>query len=241
MRYGIFSDIHGNYEALQSVLIALSRERIDKYLCLGDLVGYGADPDECVREIKKINPLTVAGNHDWAIAGLFDLSDFTSLAKEAVLWTGKNINRETKEFLKGLKLVHQEKELTLVHGSLDSPEKFNYIKDIFSARETFQLCRTGICFVAHTHRPAVFIKEKKKYTSGFYTDFKLKDSRRYIINTGSVGQPRDRDPRAAYVVYDSEEKRIEIKRVAYDIRRAQEKIIKAGLPTALAERLAEGR
>ncbi|MBL7084872.1 MAG: metallophosphoesterase family protein [Candidatus Omnitrophica bacterium] len=241
MRYGVFSDIHGNLEAQEAVLAALAEERIDKYLCLGDIVGYGADPGECIAKIRRLNPVTIAGNHDWAAVELFDLTYFNPAAKEAVLWTADNITYEDKEFLKNLELVYQEDELTLVHGSLRSPEQFEYILDIFSATQTFQLLRTKICFIGHSHVPGAFIREGENYTFSFQTKIKPKASQVYIVNAGSVGQPRDGNPKGSYVVYDSESKELQIKRVSYDIRKAQVKIIKAGLPKILAERLALGR
>ncbi|MBU3933542.1 metallophosphatase family protein [bacterium] len=241
MRWGIFCDIHANLEALDAVLAALAGERIDRYLCLGDIVGYGANPRECIAEIKKIDAPTIAGNHDWAAVGLFDIAYFNPAAKAAVLWTRQNLAYEDKEFLKNLDLIHREEELTLVHASLQNPGQFEYILDISSAARTFELLRTRLCFIGHSHAPLIFIKEGENYSFTFQAKVKLKASRMYIINAGSVGQPRDADPRASYVVYDSESEDVEIKRVPYDVQKAQEKIIKAGLPTTLAERLAAGR
>ena len=241
MRWGIISDIHGNLEALEAVLTALSKERIDKYLYLGDIVGYGANPRECIAGIKRLNPVTIAGNHDWASVNLFGLSYFNPAALEAILWTSQNISYEDKEFLKNLELVYQEDGLTLVHGSLPHPEQFEYILDVSSAEETFQLLKTSICFIGHSHRPAIFIKEGKNCTYTFQTKIRLRPSQFYIVNAGSVGQPRDGNPNAAYVVYDGESKEVQIKRMPYNISKARDKIIKAGLPRILAERLALGR
>ena len=241
MRWGIFCDIHGNLEALDAVLAALARERIDRYLCLGDIVGYGADPAECIAQIQRLNLVTLAGNHDWAVVGLFDIAYFNPAAKAALLWTRQNLTYEDKEFLKNLDLIYWEEELTLVHASLQNPGQFEYILDISSAARTFELLRTRVCSIGHSHAPLIFIKEGENYTSTFQTKIKLEASRTYIVNAGSVGQPRDADPRASYVVYDSKSKEIEIKRVPYDVQKAQEKIIKAGLPRMLAERLTAGR
>ena len=241
MRWGILSDIHSNLEALEAVLAALAYERIDKYLCLGDIVGYGANPGECIAEIRKLNPVSIAGNHDWAVAGLFDIAHLTSNATAGVLWTSRNITYKDKEFLKSLGLIHQEKELTLVHASLQEPERFEYISDNTSADKAFQALDTTICFIGHTHRPVIFIKEGNNYTSTLQVEIKVRTSQTYIINAGSVGQPRDGNPQACYAVYDSEAEEVQIKRVSYDIRKAQDKIIAAGLPKILAERLAVGR
>lgn len=241
MRWGIFSDIHSNLEALEAVLAALAKQRIDKYFCLGDIVGYGANPGECIAEIGKLNPVSIAGNHDWAVAGLFDITHLTPNAAAGVLWTRRNIIYEDKEFLKSLGLIHQEEELTLVHASLQNPGQFDYIVDIPSAKAAFALLRTSLCFIGHTHRPVIFIKEGSNYTSTFQAEIKVKTSQTYIINAGSVGQPRDGNPQGCYAVYDSETKEVQIKRVSYDIRSAQDKIIAAGLPRILAERLSLGR
>ena len=241
MRLGILSDIHGNLEALDEVLSALAKERIDKYLCLGDIVGYGADPAECIAETKRLNPITIAGNHDWASVGLFGVSYFNPAAKEAVLWTEENLSAEDKQFLKSLKLLHQEDELTLVHGTLQEPEQFKYMLDLSSAQKTFALSKTRICFVGHTHQPGIFIQENDDCRVSSQQKLKLNPAQRYIVNAGSIGQPRDGNPQASYVVYDSEKEQLQIKRVDYDIKKAQGKIIKAGLPRILAERLAVGR
>ncbi len=241
MRWGIFCDIHANLEALDAVLAALTRERIDRYLCLGDIVGYGANPRECIAEIKRIDAPTIAGNHDWAAVGLFDIAYFNPAAKAAVLWTRQNLTYEDKEFLKSLDLVYQEDELTLVHGSLQNPGQFEYILDISSAARTFELLRTRVCSIWNSHAPVIFIKEGENYSFTFQTKVKLKASQMYIVNAGSVGQPRDENPQASFVVYDSESKEIEIKRVPYDVQKAKDKIIKAGLPKMLAERLVLGR
>lgn len=219
----------------------MAKEHIDKYLCLGDIVGYGADPGECIAKVKELNPVTIAGNHDWASAGLFDITYFNPAAKEAVLWTGRNLTSEDKEFLKSLDLVYQGSELTAVHGSLDKPEGFEYILDISSAERTFELLRAKVCFIAHSHRPLTFVKEGENCAYTLQPKIKLKGSQTYIVNTGSVGQPRDGNAQGCYVVYDTEKEELQIKRVSYDIRKAQDKIIQAGLPIVLAERLAVGR
>lgn len=241
MRWGIICDIHGNLEALQAVLSSLTKEDINSYLCLGDIVGYGADPQGCISEIKRLNPQTIAGNHDWASAGIFDVTYFNPTAQKAIVWTAQNITDEDKQFLKNLPLVHQQAEMTLVHGSLSSPEQFEYILDLSSAQKTFQLLPTQFCFIGHSHTPGTFIKDDHGCTFTFQTKIKIKKAQKCIVNAGSVGQPRDGNPQGSYVVFDSDSKELAIKRVTYDIQRAQNKIIKAGLPRTLAERLAIGR
>ncbi|MFH1245043.1 MAG: metallophosphoesterase family protein [Candidatus Omnitrophota bacterium] len=241
MRWAIISDIHSNYEALTAVLSALSKERIDQYLCTGDIVGYGAEPDRCIAEIRKLNPVIVAGNHDWAGVGLFEETSFTDNATSAIVWTREHLNEDSRQFLKSLVLVYEGSGITLVHSSLHQPEKFDYIFTLFSAEKTFHLLKTKICFIGHSHAPLIFINKGKKCSVHFQSHMKLEKECAYIVNVGSVGQPRDGDPRAAYAVYDSERDSIEIKRVDYDIPQAQEKIIQAGLPEILARRLAVGK
>ncbi len=242
MKYGIFADIHGNLEAFEAVLEALASEQIEQYLCVGDIVGYGANPKECIHRLKQLNSITICGNHDWASVGLFDISYFNSHAKEAVLWTEQQLSAEDREFLRTLKLIYRNKVLTLVHGTLNNPEEFHYIYDAYTARETLELTPTNICFVGHSHVPLVIFKEQNDKTS-YLSQSKIKISPNvvYVVNVGSVGQPRDGDTRACFCIYDSEGKIIEIKRVNYNVKEAQNKIIRASLPEILAWRLAEGR
>lgn len=266
MRYGIFADIHSNLEAFEAVLEALASEQIEQYLCVGDIVGYGANPKECIHRLKQLNSITICGNHDWASVGLFDISYFNPHAKQAVLWTEQQLSDEDKEFLKSLKLIHTEEiftplemskkptdtakfltGFTLVHGTLNNPEEFRYIYDAYTARETLELTNTNICFVAHSHIPLVILKEqndKTSYPAPFCRakrcGIKISSEVVYVINVGSVGQPRDGDPRACFCIYDSESKMIEIKRIEYNVKEAQNKIIRASLPEILVWRLAEG-
>jgi predicted phosphodiesterase len=241
MRWGIFCDVHANYEALEAVLAAFKRERVDRYLFLGDIVGYGAEPAQCIAEIRRLNPVSIAGNHDRVSCDLFDVNYFNPHAKAAVLWTRQHLSVADKDFLKSLELIHKEDDFILVHGSLQDPQSFDYIVDISSAVETFNLLDKRFCFTGHSHIAGIYIKEGERYTYTTETNVGIKDTQSYIVNAGSVGQPRDGNPKASYVVYDSETRQVQIERVAYDIQGAQDKIIKAGLPRILAERLTLGR
>lgn len=241
MRYGIFSDVHANLEALKAVISAYQKEDIDIYLCGGDVIGYGADPNECVELVKKTAMITVAGNHDWAGVDLFPVDYFNPYAKQAILWTKRNLTEQSRYFLESLKLVYKNEDLTLVHGTLDNPIEFNYILDDYTARLTFQLMETPLCFIGHSHVTGIFIQEQDQriyYQQISY--LKLKDKFKYIINVGSVGQPRDGNPYSAYCVYDTDKKEIFIKRTNYDIQTAYTKILNAGLPKSLAERILVG-
>ena len=242
MRYGIFSDIHSNLEALDAVIEAYRKEKIDRYLCVGDVVGYASSPKECIEKIRMLAMITVAGNHDWASVNLISTDYFNPLAKEAVFWTQRNLDEEGRYFLEHLMLVYKNEDLTMVHGTLDEPGDFNYMADGYIASRTFELLETNICFVGHTHVPGVFIKSKDsriRYQED--SNINIKEDSKYIINVGSVGQPRGGNPKAAYCIYDSDKKNVQIKRISYDIQTVRKKIIAGGLPRFLGERLLIGR
>ena len=242
MRWGIFSDIHSNLEALQAVIKAYKSEGIDEYLCLGDVVGYGANPAECIEATKDITQIIIAGNHDWAVAGLFSLEYFNDWAKQAVIWTQKKIDSAERNFLASLRLIYENEDFILVHGSLDQPGEFNYMTDSQRASQTFALMKKTICFLGHTHSADIFIQDKEgRIDYQREARLKLKEGYRYIVNVGSVGQPRDDNNKASLCIYDTAKGEVLIKRVSYDIKSAQEKIVVAGLPPFLAARLSMGR
>lgn len=241
MRYGIFGDIHSNLEAFQEVIKSYKKDNIDRYICVGDIVGYGADPGQCIQEIKKLNAKSICGNHDWASVGLFNTTYFNYAAKEAVRWTQEILSVEEKEFLKSLGLIIDEDDFSLVHGSLYKPDLFYYIVDIDSARRCFQKMEKDICFVGHSHVPMIFFMKGDKIGYTFDNFIKIERKIKYIVNVGSVGQPRDGNPDTAFSIFDTERMSIEIKRAGYDIEGAKNKILKAGLPEILGYRLLEGR
>jgi len=241
MRYGIISDIHGNLEAFEKSIDSLSREEVDKILCVGDIVGYGADPVQCIARAKDSCNAIVGGNHDEACCGSTDTRFFNDIAREAVLWTTKTLKKSDISFLKALELIYCDGKLTIVHGTLQSPEEFHYMLDSYTAEKTFSLMETQICFVGHTHVPGVFTQKSDKTIEYQTLDkIKIEKGKSYIINAGSVGQPRDGNARLAYCVYDTEKDLVEIKREEYNIEKAQRKILKAGLPSFLAYRLGGG-
>ncbi len=241
MRYGVFSDVHSNLEAFEAVLSFFNNSNIDKYIFLGDIVGYGADPVVCIDRLKRLNVACIAGNHDWAAVELTDIDYFNRTAKSAVLWTRENIGQEERLFLSGLELVKKMDGYCIVHGTLNQPQEFDYMTDGVRAAKTFTLLEQKICFVGHSHCPGVFIESEDNIQYKELQVLKVEDGRRYIVNDGSVGQPRDGDPRACCCIYDDEAGVIEFKRVGYDVALAQKKIIGAGLPETLALRLAVGR
>lgn len=244
MRYGIFSDIHSNLEAFDSVIEAYRKESIDSFFCVGDVVGYGANPNECIEKIKALTNIVIAGNHDWACVDLFSTEYFNPLAKEAVFWTKQVLNQENKYFLEKLKLVYNNEDFTLAHGTLENPQEFNYMTDGYRALESFKLLETNVCFVGHSHVAGAFILGKDNrllYSEDNLSKIKMEKENKYIVNVGSVGQPRDDNPRAAYAVYDTQKQEVQIKRVPYDVEAARKKIIEAGLPQFLGDRLLLGR
>jgi len=243
MRYLILADVHANLEALEAVLA--HARRVDAALCLGDLVGYGPDPNACVERIRALPKLTcVAGNHDLAAVGAYDISWFNSYAREAVLWTQKQLTAENRDFLAKLPLLQTVEGCTLVHGSL--PEPMEYLLSAWEARATFQEMTTPLCLVGHTHvaefyfqgDDAIMPQQRSLLHGG---KIELEAGIRCIVNPGSIGQPRDGNPMAAYAVYDSKRRTVAVRRVPYSIPAVQEKMRAANLPAMLSERLAYGR
>lgn len=240
MRYAIFGDIHGNSEALAAVFADIEKECVDRYVCLGDIVGYGAEPRECLREIRSRGIDTVLGNHDSAAVGDTPLDYFNPYARVAVEWTAKKLSEDEEEWISGLPLVRNYDGFTVVHATLSNPKEWDYILGLDSARKCFELLATQVCFVGHSHVPVVFMSDGS-ITFSRESETVLEKGCRYIVNAGSVGQPRDGDARASYAILDWKAGRVEIRRVPYDYESTQEKILKAGLPPSLALRLGLGR
>lgn len=242
MRYAVISDIHGNLEAFKAVLQALSEDRIDGFYSLGDIVGYGADPSAAIKLLRSLDPkASIAGNHEWGVLGLTKLDYFNADAAAAVRWTTGVLDEKDRGYLKGLPLTHVSGKVTIVHGSLENPEEFNYIFTPADAGDSIIMMKTPICFVGHSHAPGIFRKRKGGTVEIFIgSKVDIEDGAHYLVNAGSVGQPRDGDPRASYVIYDETNGTVEIRRTVYDIETARKKIIAAGLPASLADRLREG-
>ena len=242
MRALLLSDIHANLEALDTVIAdAESRGGFDAIWCLGDTVGYGADPNACLARIREYDLLAVAGNHDTAAVGTTTANDFNGAAREASIWTAGQLTAEEKAFLAGLPLVATADPFTLVHGSIRDP-LVEYLLDRGSALATFALLDTKFCLVGHSHYPFIC---QENGGSPVFADFPEDEvtplgEERWILNPGSVGQPRDHDPRPSYAVYDSDTVTVERHRVEYDVAKTQDKIRQAGLPERLAERLNYG-
>ncbi len=240
MRYALFGDIHGNLEALQAVMEKTRGLEVNEIYCLGDIVGYGADPEECASIVRDVSAGTVAGNHDHAAIGRLDISYFNQYARDAAIWTQNHLSDETKRWLNELPFVRRTAEFSMVHGSLHHPELFNYVQTLKDAEFNFHAMETMILFLGHSHQPLGFFNtDPMTYT--LESTIPLEAGVKTIINIGSVGQPRDEDPRACFAVYDSEKHKIKLHRVEYDIGTAARKIVEAGLPEALALRLSLGK
>ncbi|MDD2889450.1 MAG: metallophosphoesterase family protein [bacterium] len=239
MQYAILSDIHSNIEALEAVVAELRNREISKVLCLGDTVGYGANPNECCNLVREISECAILGNHDAGSIGLTNLSHFHSLAKEVCVWTSKTLTTENISWLKSLPFQTNYENSLLSHSAPSKPERWHYVSSMNDAINEFPICG-HICFVGHTHVPVTFVKIDSKYKIITNPKFSINPDYNYIINPGSVGQPRDRNSNSSFAIYDSEIGEIETIRISYDIDAAQKKIINAGLPKSLAERLSSG-
>jgi predicted phosphodiesterase len=239
MRILVFSDIHSNLTALEAVLNAAGN--VDAYWCLGDIVGYGPDPNECIEIVRDLpNLVCVRGNHDAAALGEVDQQTFNHEASLAITWTKRNLNAKSQEFLLALPEKVVIDNVCIVHGSPRNPV-WDYIMDYMSAVRTFQFFDTRICMVGHTHVPAIWKESAKEPPRAPVLDFhKIKILTKTILNPGSVGQPRDNDKRASFAIFEKEESTWELRRVGYDIESVQNRIKNSGLPWRHALRLAEG-
>jgi predicted phosphodiesterase len=240
MKYAVLGDIHANIEALEAVLGDAGRRGAERYISTGDVVGYNASPAECMDRLATLGAGTVQGNHDHYAAGSQDLNDFNPVAARAIRWTQTRLNAEHRRNLAALPLTLQIADFTVVHSSLCCPEEWKYIFTPEEAAPALLLQPTPLCFYGHTHRPAAFRMKNGILESCLHETLTLAAGWKYLINAGSVGQPRDGDPRAAYVMYDDRQRTVSLYRVAYDLPSAQARIRAAGLPEMDALRLAAG-
>lgn len=240
MKYALLGDIHSNLEALQAVLEDANQNGCKKFACLGDVVGYNANPIECMEIVQSLGAPCVRGNHDHYCSHDESLDGFHPLAADVVDWTRRQLSEEQRAYLRNLKLIMPVETFTIVHSTLDTPDMWGYVFDKLEAEANFNYQTTTLCFYGHTHVPLAFEKSDT-IRFGLYSKIKVTLGKKYFINVGSVGQPRDGDPRAAYAIYDMLNNVIELRRVPYDIQKAQKKILDAGLPGRIAARLAVGR
>jgi len=244
MRYAILSDIHANLEAFHAVLARTAELGADQVLCLGDVVGYNADPNACVDIVRNEGIACVMGNHDAAACGIVEPDSFNPAARAAVLWTREVLAEENKEFLRGLPRLLQISDIVICHGSINDTDQ--YIFEDSDVRENFAVMETlsnspRVCFFGHTHMKVAYSLNGGALFRVLSDRILLAGGTRYLINPGGVGQPRDGDPRAPLLIYDTTEGTVIFDRVEYDIAVCQRKILRAGLPAQLAERLTMGR
>jgi predicted phosphodiesterase len=244
MRTAIISDIHANLEALEAVMADIGDMNIDEIVCLGDVVGYGANPNECVTVINKKCPITLLGNHDAAALGNLSTEHFNIHAKVAIEWTTEHLNETSNTFLDSIPLAKSIDNITYVHATPYEPKMWYYVTSLEEAAFNFQFFSTQLCFVGHTHIPIIIVLDKKKEVYVHQDDrieYGDMEGARFLINVGSVGQPRDHNPKACYGIIDNEEKSFSYRRIPYDIQKAQAKMKKIKMPEFLVLRLQEGR
>jgi diadenosine tetraphosphatase ApaH/serine/threonine PP2A family protein phosphatase len=240
MKYGILGDIHANLTALDTVLAALRRDGAEVFVSVGDVVGYGAAPRECISRLREIGAHVVLGNHDAAAIGRLDMIYFNQYAKEAVLWTQRVLTKDDRDWLGALPLTRHLDHCSVAHGTLHRPELFDYIQTTDDADPSLDIMPLPVCFVGHSHVPVTLLRLRDDPTRTAYTpdpEIDLGDVLRALVNVGSVGQPRDEDPRTAYALFDTDLNRVAIRRLEYDIDREAQRIRGAGLPRMLADRL----
>jgi predicted phosphodiesterase len=240
MRFAIISDLHANLEATEAVLADAHAKDAAHFICLGDLVGYNANPHECVELVRALECPVVKGNHDEQASLTESSRDFNELAEQAISWTRANLSEQDKQWLSDLRMTRQVRDFTIVHATLDTPAEWGYVFNNLDAAASFTYQHTTVCFFGHTHVASAFVRDDAVRRIKV-EQLTIEPGKKYFINAGSVGQPRDGDPRAAYCIYDTEKNVVEQRRLKYDLRTAQRKIIRAGLPRLLAERLELGR
>jgi predicted phosphodiesterase len=244
MRIAVIADIHANLEALQAVLDRIAALTVDEIVCLGDIVGYNANPNECIDIVRSEKIVSVLGNHDASATGREEPNRFNALARSAIFWTREHLTEENRLFLLNIPREKRAHEFILMHGSLHDTNR--YLLSRNDAAENFHLLaglpgELKLGFFGHTHIGTAFIDHQGSISSDLSSELSLSSGKRYLINPGSVGQPRDDDPRASFLVYDLNDRTVQFFRVEYDIKMCQDKIVRAGLPPQLAWRLEQGR
>jgi len=238
MRYAVFADIHGNLEALNAALVETQKRKLNHYICLGDTIGYGANPKECFDWTLDNTELHVLGNHEAAIKTSLIKDTLVEWARDSIDWAAKRLSTELVGRIKELPIIQTAGNLTIAHGTIHSPERFEYLSNNAEASKSFMAMETQVGFVGHTHVPFIY-SQKDSQNSGYLRKgvYKLKKDDRYLINPGSIGQPRDRDNRLSFGIFDDEALTFELVRIPYENRKAAEKIWAAGLPRMLGDRL----
>ena len=232
----IISDIHSNLEALQAALDYIDNHKIESIYCLGDIVGYGPNPNECIELIRKRCQVVLMGNHDYAAVGLANIEYFNEYAKMSTYWTIERLREENRSYLSNLPFSHQTNNSFFVHASPSNPSFWYYVLSVQDAQMEMQSFDQRICFIGHSHVPVVFTQEN------LYREvsFTFEPNEKYIVNVGSIGQPRDGNSNLCFAVMDEQKNSVEFVRLSYDLQKTYSKIIKAGLPLFLAERILKG-
>ena len=242
MRYAFFSDVHSNEEALRIVLKDFQAEKVDKIFFLGDAVGYGPNPNECLALINEIAEECLMGNHDYAALGLIETNVFNLYARESMNWTLGHLTEKSLEIMSNFSLDFRFDNFFLVHSTPEEPTAWDYILDLDEAEKNFGHFTRQICLIGHSHIPAIIKKYKDRHcTVHLENSIYIEEGFRYVINVGSVGQPRDGINQSCYLIYDTKEKLATLKRIPYNIKKTQQKMKKVGLPQYLIERIGLGR
>ena len=242
MLYGICSDIHSNATAFKAVLESMRDNGVERKVCLGDIVGYGVDTDECVDLVRENMDFCLIGNHDSVAVKNESSEGFNPYAKQAIEWTQKHLSKDSVAYIRSLPYIHEENDICFVHASPLSPADWVYVTDLEDALNAFDHFSERYCFVGHTHSP-VIIASRPMAIPKILDEYEyvIANTELLLVNVGSVGQPRDRDPRACWCLLDTETKCVRLIRVEYDIRKTQNRMKKQGMPSFLIDRLSVGR
>jgi predicted phosphodiesterase len=238
MIYAIISDIHGNLESLRAVLDDIEGCNVDKIFCLGDIVGYCSNPEECVNLVREKCDTVMMGNHDYAVQDITLGEKFNHHAKLALNWTIANLSNSAKEYLYDLPYIINEENICFVHASPKEPDTWRYVTNMEEALSSFDHFEGQVCFIGHTHFPIVVTNQGELIEK---IELKLQKNVRYLINVGSIGQPRDGNNRSCYGIFDSKTRQFQFRRVRYNIALTQKKMRTVNLPDYLIERLSAGR
>jgi predicted phosphodiesterase len=242
MKTALISDIHSNLEALRAVLDDISSQHVDQIHSLGDVIGYGCDPNACLHLVEEHCRVRLMGNHEYAAIGVLPSEAMNLNARQSILWTQTQLTDREISLIAGFKMTAAEGDVLLVHASPVEPDEWHYILSPNDAAEAFKQSNHRLIFYGHTHLPVIYCHPPvgKIRTIGAH-DFDPDEESRYLVNVGSVGQPRDNDPRACYVIYDSSDMSVSFRRIEYDIQATQAKMCRADLPQMLIDRLQVGR
>lgn len=246
MRLAVFSDIHANYEALQAVVDDLKNQKVDRYVCLGDIIGYGANPNECIDLVRSLpNVIVILGNHDAAVIWGTTPFGMSKAAQEVIFWSMERLTEENLTFIKDLEPTRVMGDMIFSHANPYNPKAWRYVNSRKYAARTFAKTGNRLVFIGHTHRPMV-ITRQNFFQISFeepepFTLYTVNSKNRQIYNCGSIGQPRDGKPLACYLIFDTRTRQLTYRRIDFDHQKAAAKILAAGLPASLAKRLAKGR